>query len=163
MCRPITASWLVVAFILLGSAPAVARAMTHQGSAVTVQRHGVAGNRFVFFAHAGHHALVFDRFSRRFFALPHRAFASSGNSPFHSSHDIGGFGDVGGFGGWGWGWWPAGPVDGAVPVPEELTEGSFGALPPRPARSPAELPPCHETTSVGVVIERGGGCNHAAG
>jgi hypothetical protein len=31
---------------------------------------------------------------------------------------------------------------------------------PLPLRSSAELPPCHEATSVGVVIERGSGCAH---
>jgi hypothetical protein len=33
---------------------------------------------------------------------------------------------------------------------------------PAPSKTPAELPPCHEVTSVGVVIERGTGCSSVA-
>jgi hypothetical protein len=33
---------------------------------------------------------------------------------------------------------------------------------PAPSKAPAELPPCHEMTPVGVVIERGTACSRVA-
>lgn len=33
---------------------------------------------------------------------------------------------------------------------------------PAPSKTPAELPLCHEVTSVGVVVERGTGCSSVA-
>ena len=68
-----------------------------------------------------------------------------------------------GFGGWGWGgdWSSGGWVDyDGTLQSAEPPAGDFGALPPPAPRSPAELPRCHEATSVGVVIERGVGCAH---
>jgi hypothetical protein len=70
-----------------------------------------------------------------------------------------------GFGGWGWGWGgdlgPGGWANyGSAFASAEPRVAYAAAQAPLPLRSPAELPPCHEATSVGVVIERGSGCAH---
>jgi hypothetical protein len=91
---------------------------------------------------------LLDRFSRRFSPMPR-----------HRFDRFDGFGDWD----WGWGrdWGPGGWADyGSTLTSAEPPAGELGALTPPPPRSPAELPPCHESTPTGVVIERGVGCAH---
>ena len=146
-----------VAAILLPSTPVQARTMTHQSSGVVRHQHAVAGSRFVVVSRAGgNRVLVFDRFSQRFVAVPRHRFDHFG----HRSDNLQGEDGFGGWGWWGWDGWPGAWTGGAVVASAEPTAAEFGALPVRPPRSPAELPPCHETTPVGVVIERGAGCAH---
>jgi hypothetical protein len=119
----------------------------------TFSRHVFASRgRFVIVSNSRsrHRALVFDRFSRRFVAFRHRGFGQFGQSiPFGSVDGFGGFGSFGDIGS------PA--------VISEAPPG-LGVIEPQPAplRSVAELPPCHETTPVGVVIERGTACSRVA-
>ena len=157
--------WLAVASsvaILLGSAPVLARTMTHQSGGAVVHNHAAIGNRFVVVSHAGfgNHVVVFDRFFQRFAVLSPHGFHHFGHG-FHNVDGANGWGGGwwGGWDGWGDGWsggWSGGPVVASA----EPLDGERGALPPRPPQPPAALPPCHETTPVGVVIERGGGCAH---
>jgi hypothetical protein len=49
------------------------------------------------------------------------------------------------------------PSDGVVSSPQDLT----GATPPGNAWIAGDLPPCRETTPIGVVIERGMACSRA--
>jgi hypothetical protein len=49
------------------------------------------------------------------------------------------------------------PSDGAVSIPQGVTE----ATPPANAPIVGDLPPCRETTPIGVVIERGMACSRA--
>jgi hypothetical protein len=89
-------------------------------------------------------------------------------SPFGSG-EFGGFGGVGGFGGFD----GFGGVDGFVDSPGIVgtTSPSIIAIPqfaseagqPTRPRRIEDLPPCHETTSVGVIIERGMACSRARG
>jgi hypothetical protein len=139
--------------ILLAPTAAPARTTTTMHSSGGVgggHHHALAGNRFIVVSHAGfnNRVLLFDRFSRRFFSVGHHQF-----DHFHGVNDWGGWG---GWGWWGWDGW----TGGAVMASAEPPAGEFGALPSRPPRPPAELPPCHEKTAVGVVIERGSGCAH---
>jgi hypothetical protein len=147
--------WIVVASLaatltLLISTPVLARTTMHGGGhAVSHPHQTMVGSRFVFISDArfGNHFLSFDRFSRRFDAVPRRQ--------FDRFDGVDGFGDLGGE--WGPGRWAD---DGSALTSAYPPAGEFGALPPPAPRSPAELPPCHEATSLGVVIERGSGCTH---
>ena len=49
------------------------------------------------------------------------------------------------------------PSDGVVSIPQGVT----GATPPANAWITGDLPPCRETTPIGVVIERGMACSRA--
>jgi hypothetical protein len=120
------------------------------------------GNRFVFISRTGfdNHFLVVDRFSGRFNAVPQHRFAGFGRfgafSPFNPLDRFAGFD---GFGGWDWsagGWADYGGALARAGLPAD----QFGTPAPPPPRSPAELPHCHEATSVGVMIERSSGCVH---
>jgi hypothetical protein len=66
--------------------------------------------------------------------------------------DFGSFGDFGGFG----------DVGSPALVSEAPPSVDFIEPRPAPSRSLAELPPCRETTSFGVVIERGIACSRVA-
>jgi hypothetical protein len=58
------------------------------------------------------------------------------------------------FGGLGYGYSEAPAVENdAAPGADFIEPG------PAPSKTPAELPPCHEMTPVGLVIERGIGCS----
>ena len=58
------------------------------------------------------------------------------------------------FGGLGYGYSEAPSVESeAAPGADFIEPG------PAASKTPAELPPCHEVTPVGVVIERGTGCS----
>lgn len=154
--------WLAVASsiaILLASPPVLARTMSHQSGVVGHHHNAVVGNRFVVVSNTrfGNHVLVFDQFSHRFFFASGHGFHHAGRG-FDQFNGADGFG---GLGWWGWDGWADGwPGGGAVVASAEPPAGERGALPPRPPRSPAELPPCHEVTPIGVVIERGSGCAH---
>ena len=71
---------------------------------------------------------------------------------FGSFGDFGGFGDFGSFGEYG----------SPAVVSEAPPSVDFIEPRPAPSRSVAELPPCRETTSFGVVIERGTACSRVA-
>jgi hypothetical protein len=74
----------------------------------------------------------------------HRGFARFRRStPFGSVDDLGGFDDFGS---------PA-------PASEAPPGLDFIEPQPAPSKSAAELPPCHEMTPVGVIIERGTACS----
>jgi hypothetical protein len=64
-------------------------------------------------------------------------------TPFGSVDDLGGFDDFG------------------SPAPASETPPGLDFIEPQltPSKSAAELPPCHEMTPVGVVIERGTACS----
>ena len=160
--------WLAVAssialLLVLGSPPALARTTMHQsGGSVAHHHHAAMGNRFAVASHArfGDGFFLFDRLSRQFVAVGRHGFGRFGRG-FDNVNGVDGFGGWGGLGGW-WGWdgWTDGWAGGPIVASAEPPAGEFGALPPRPPRSPAELPPCHEATPVGVVIERASGCAH---
>ena len=82
-----------------------------------------------------------EHFPRRFIPMPR-----------HRFDRFDGFGD--------WDWGPDGWADGAGLANAEPPAAEVGTQQLPALRSPAELPRCHEATSVGVVIERGGGCAH---
>jgi hypothetical protein len=136
-----------VVAMLAASTPVLARTMTHQSGGVVAHHHAVVGNRFVIVSRgvSSDRVLLFDHFSRRFLSVPRHRF----------DHLDG----VDGFGGWGW-WGSDGWADGTFVASAEPPPAAAGALLSRPPRSAVELPPCHETTPVGVVIERGIGCAH---
>jgi hypothetical protein len=118
----------------------------------TFSRHVFASSgRFVIvFNSRSGHRVVFDRFSRRFVAFRHRGFGQFGQSiPFGFVDGFGGFGSFGDIG---------------SPAVISETPPGLGVIEPQPAplRTVAELPPCHETTPVGVVIERGTACSRVA-
>jgi hypothetical protein len=145
---------LAATLTLLIPTPVLARTTMHGGIRVAGHHHRtVVGNRLVFISRAGfdNRFVFFDRFSERFISVPRHRFV--------------GFGGFDAFGGWDWGG-DLGPGRwanyGSQLASAEPPAGEFGALPSRsrPPPSPAELPQCHEETSVGVVIERGGGCAH---
>jgi hypothetical protein len=46
------------------------------------------------------------------------------------------------------------------PFSASPVSGGFSAPPPLSPKVTGDRPPCRETTSVGVVIERGGACSH---
>jgi hypothetical protein len=77
---------------------------------------------------------------------------SSRRRNFGSVGDFGAFGDFGSFGGFG----------GPAVISEAPPGVDFIEPQPAPLRTAAELPPCHETTSVGVIVERGTACSHVA-
>jgi hypothetical protein len=80
-----------------------------------------------------------------------KRFATHRRRDFGNVGDFGSFGEVGGFGAFG--------------SPAEVSEAppSVDLIESRPApKSMAELPLCHETTSFGVVIDRGTACSHVA-
>ena len=154
----ITIASLAATLTLLISPPALARTTMHGGGHAVGHHHHrvVVGNRFIFTSGFGNHFLAFDRFSGRFIAVPRHHFAH-----FDGRDGFGG----GGWDGWGWGWGgdlgPGGWANyGSVLASAEPPAGEFDALSTRPKPSPAELPRCHEQTSVGIVIERGSGCAH---
>jgi len=127
------------------STPVLARTTMHVGQPHRV----IGGNHFVFISRTGFDSRVvfFDRFSRRFITMP--------------QHPFDRFDRTLGFGGWGWGDWSGAWTDyGSTLASAEAPAGEFDVRTPTPPPSPAELPPCHETTSTGVVIERGIGCAH---
>ena len=157
---------LAVTLALPMSTPVLARTTMHGGGHVVAFHHqrALVGNRFVFISRTGfdNHFLFFDRFSGRFITVPRHRFAGFDRfgpfSPFSPFNQFAGFD---GFGGWGWDWGPGGWADyGSALASAEPPAAEFGAVPPPAPRSPAELPRCHEETSVGVVIERSGGCAH---
>jgi hypothetical protein len=166
-------AWIVspilgAALIALAISSAEARAMTSHGGAVsrhlvtggavprhavslaTVSRHVVASpGRFVIVSNSRSRdrVLVFDRFSRRLVAFRHRRFAQFRRSiPFGFVDDFGSFGDFGS---------PA--VISDAPPGVDFIEPQ-----PAPSKSAAELPPCHEMTPAGVVVERGDACSRVA-
>lgn len=166
MRRWIALASLAATFTLLVSAPVLARTTMHGGGSVAGGPHRAAvGSRFALISRQRFsNLLFFDRFSRRSIAAPGHRFAGFGRfgpfSPFNPFNQLPGFD---GFGGWAWDWdWGAGGwADyGSTLTGAEPPTAEFGALPPPAPRSPAELPRCHEATSVGVVIERGAGCAH---
>jgi hypothetical protein len=162
--------WIAVASVaaaltLLISTPVLARTTMHGGSHAVGHHHrAMVGNRFVFISRTGFdsHFLFFDRFSRRFIAVPRHRFAGFGRfAPFSRFNPFNGFAGFDGFGSWGWDWGSGGWADyGGTLASAEPPAAEFGALPPPAPRSPAELPRCHDTTSVGIVIERSNGCVH---
>jgi hypothetical protein len=169
MRHVIAVASVAVTLTLLISAPVLARSTMHGGGPVVGFHHhrAVVGNRFVFISATrfGNRSIFFDRFSRRFIAMPqHRFDRFDKFAPFSPFDRFAGFDGFAG-GGWDgvpWGW-NSGPGEwanyGSILAAEPPAE-EFGALTPSPPRSPAGLPRCHEETSVGVVIERGGGCAH---
>jgi len=165
----ITIPSLAAMLTLLISTPVPARTTMHGGSHVVGFNHhrAVVGNRFVFISRTGfdNHFLFFDRFSGRFIGVPRHRFAGFDRfGPFSPFNRFAGFDGFDGWGGdgvpWGWNSGPGEWVNYGSILAAEPPAGEFGALAPPPPRSPAELPHCHEATSVGVVIERGGGCVH---
>ena len=50
--------------------------------------------------------------------------------------------------------------DTTEPVSASPVGGGFSPPPPLSPKVTGDRPPCRETTSVGVVIERGGACSH---
>ena len=175
MRRWIAVASLAATLALLIPTPVLARTTMHGGGHVVSHPHraAVVGNRFVFISRTGfdNHFLFFDRVSGRFITVPRHRFAGFGRfeqfspfSPFNRFSGFNGFGDFGGFGWdgvpWGWNSGPGAWVNYGSDLAAEPPAGEFGALPLPPPRSAAELPRCHEATSVGVVIERGAGCAH---
>jgi hypothetical protein len=149
---------LGAALIGLAVAPAQARhgggdvAASHFGSASL--RPFVAGRSVGSLPSHRNQIFVLNRSSGRVVAPDRRVFARSRRStPF-------GFG--GGFGGFGSGFGDFGGFGGFIESPAVLGIGQpiqEVAQPPR-SRLAADLPPCHETTPAGVVIERGMACSH---
>lgn len=84
----------------------------------------------------------FDRFSRRHH---HRRFV-----PFGFFDGFVPFGFFGGFD----------TFDTPEPVSASPVGGGYSPPPPLSPKVTGDRPPCRETTSVGVVIERGGACSH---
>jgi hypothetical protein len=148
-------AWIVspilgVVLIALAISSVEARGMMGHGGHVSrhvVSRHVVASpGRFVVVSNSRtrDRVFVFDRFSRRFVAFRHRDFDQFRRStPFGFVDGFGGFGDFGS---------PAA-------VSEAPPGVDFIEPQPAPLGTAAALPPCHETTSVGVVIERGIACS----
>jgi hypothetical protein len=135
----------VAALIGLAVAPAQARhsdaAASHFGRATP--RPFTTGRIADSLSTNGDQILVFDRSSGRVVAFDRRAVVGSRRSTL-----LGFPGEFGGF---------AGFIDGpaALGLPEPIQEAE------QPLRSPlaADLPPCHEMTPAGVVIERGMACS----
>jgi len=154
---------VAAALTLLISQPVMARTTMHGGGQFVADHHrAVVSSRFALIADTrfANRSVPLDRFPRRFSAEPLHRFAGFDRfgpfSPFNPFNEFAGFD---GFGGWDWG--PGGWADyGSAAASVEPPAEEFGALPTPAPRSPAELPRCHEATSVGVVIERGVGCAH---
>jgi hypothetical protein len=151
-------TWTIIpllgaALIALALPPAEARSM-HGRSAIS---------RHVRFATPGHFVIVlnpnirgrvlFNRSFGRFVAFDHRGFAGSRWStpfgfPFGLSYGLGGFDGFTDFG--------SRAVMGTAPSTVVLA-----APQPAPLQLSADLAPCHETSPVGVIIERGTACSWA--
>jgi hypothetical protein len=136
---------LTAAVFVLAIPPAEARdAMNHAGT-VSSSRGIATPARFVIVSNSniGGRVIVFDHFLGRFVALDRRGF--TGFSPPLASLGALGVVDGGGLA--------------VVSAPPPSVASS--APQPTPSKSPADLPPCRETTPAGVVIERGTACSHA--
>jgi hypothetical protein len=171
MRHRIAVASLAAALAIATSTPALARTTTHGSGFVAGNHHrAMVGNRFASISRIGfdNHFLVFDRVSGRFITVPRHRLPGFGRfgpfSPFDPLNRFGGFDGFGGLGWdgvpWGWDSGPGAWVNYGSALAAEPPGADFGTLPLPPPRSPAELPRCHEETSTGVVIERGGGCAH---
>jgi hypothetical protein len=153
------------AFVILGAVlmvpaitPAAARSMATNGAAVSrplgsatpgrIVSHRTFGRRTL-----GRRVLVFDRSLGRFVAVGRRDFAGIRRStalgiPFDFVDGLG--------------------VDGAAlgaaspGVVFIAPQPQFAAAQATAPSTAGDLPPCHEVTPVGVVIERGTACSRAA-
>jgi hypothetical protein len=149
---------LGAALIALTILPAEARnGMSHGGA---VSRHvGIATpGRFVIVSNpnTGRRILAFDRSLGRFVAFDRMAFTRRSRSFGFPFGFVDGFDGADGFIGFG------GPTiaDMAPGMVLSGSEPAAGAPQSRPLRPTADLPPCREVTSVGVVIERGMNCSN---
>jgi hypothetical protein len=149
------------AFVILGAVPivlaitpAAARSMATNGAAVSRPMGTGTPGRIISHRIPARRVLVFDRSLGRFVAVGRRDFAGNRRSTALGVP----FGFVDGLG-----------VDGAAAVGPASPAVVFIA-PPQPqfaaaqATAPStagDLPPCHEVTPVGVVIERGTACSRA--
>jgi hypothetical protein len=153
-------------FVILGAVlmvpaitPAAARSMATNGAAVSrplgsatpsrIVSHRTFGRRTL-----GRRVLVFDRSLGRFVAVGFRGFSGIRRS---TARDVP-FGFVDGLGVAG-----AGAVGPALPAVIFIApQSQITAAQATAASTADDLPPCHEVTPVGVVIERGTSCSRAA-
>jgi len=92
-----------------------------------------------------------------------RLFSPFGFGEFGGVGGFGGFGGFDGLGGFGSFLDGSGIVGMTSPSVIAIPQFASGAAQPLRPRRVEDLPPCHETTSVGVVIERGMACSRAHG
>jgi hypothetical protein len=143
MIFPILAATLAV----LATSPVEARGMTGTFAVATPGRLAIISSSRI-----ANRVFVFDPVSGQFVAFHRRGFRR-GFTDFGELLPLGFAGGLLGFGGL------VGPGSPAVVIAASPNPVS-SPPPPAPAKTAAELPPCHETTSFGVIIQRGTGCSH---
>jgi hypothetical protein len=148
--------------LIVSASPAEAGGRMHGGTTVTAvvgSHHG--GARFAF-----HQGFFRGPFAVPTFPngiVPPLATLPGVTRPFGTRSAFGTFGgDFGGtFGGFDYGPLDYGNASPTVTYMPAYTPPGVPQLTPPPTRVAANLPPCHEETPSGVIVDRGTGCSRA--